>query len=163
MRFTQVADLVAQTLVIVPRFSGQVLRLGDVDVVTTAEVPARVYGTGAAYLSEGFWDVLTVVDGEYSGPPFSGEDSASWNKVWWEGTADDSSSYRVRNDPEYDTLEVFSTTSNVWSRWQTPAIGGAVPTALLRKSDAPASLSYTTRVSRRIFDEVRDVHTIPFL
>lgn len=72
MRFITLAEITAQTLVILPRFAGQVLRLGATEVVTEAETPARVYGTGMVEISEGYWDDCTIVAGEYAGPPFNG-------------------------------------------------------------------------------------------
>ena len=63
-----------QTLVIVPRFSGQRLRLGgSIRTATVSNRPMRVQGTGLIELLEGWWSLATVVAGDYHGPPFSGE------------------------------------------------------------------------------------------
>lgn len=73
MNFIDLVEIDNQTLVIVPRFAGQVLRLGGVDVVADSDgVPIRIFGTGMVELGEGWWDLATLVDGEYLGPPFSG-------------------------------------------------------------------------------------------
>lgn len=88
MRFITLASITDQTLLITPRFDGQVLRLGMAEVVTEAEVPARVFGTGTVEISEGYWDDLMIVDGEYDGPYRDG-DSYGWR---WDGAPHHSAS-----------------------------------------------------------------------
>ena len=56
MNFETVATLDDQTFLITPRNSGQVVRFGGVETVTTALVEVRAYGTGPVELSEGQWD-----------------------------------------------------------------------------------------------------------
>lgn len=74
MNFIQVATLTDQTLLITPRHAGQIVRLGGVEHVATAnEAPVRVYGSGAVTLGEGWWDRMLIVDGEYGGGYFDGD------------------------------------------------------------------------------------------
>lgn len=93
MNFIELVELANQTLVIVPRFAGQVLRLGSLEVVAVANgTPIRVFGTGAAEVSEGWWDLATVVDGEYLGPPFSGSTTAPGETERYRWTGPENSS-----------------------------------------------------------------------
>lgn len=93
MEFIDLVSVTDQTVVIVPRFGGQVLRMGDTNVVTVAETPARVYGTGVVQISEGYWDLCTIVDGQYDGPPFDGGTiSETTERTSWSGVSDDSES-----------------------------------------------------------------------
>src|SRR5699024_9598565 len=56
------------------RSSGQVLRLGGIShFSSTADDVMRIYGTGLLEVGEGYWDLLTIVEGEYEGEPFSGD------------------------------------------------------------------------------------------
>lgn len=172
MNFVTLVSISNQTVVIIPRYSGQVLRLGSVEVVTVAEQPARVYGTGVVEVSEGYWDLCTVVDGNYDGPAFAGDsgtiiiDGQPYD-TFWAGVPDSSSSLAILSEggfsgSVYDTLYVFSTVSNSWVRWQTPAVQGQRPVTLARVTSKPSAEAYTMRVSRRIFDEVRDLYTTPY-
>lgn len=73
MAYVTVATLSGQTAVVIPRYAGQKVVLNG--VVTTggaAEEPIRVFGSGTLQLGPGYWDVLTIVAGNYQGPPFTG-------------------------------------------------------------------------------------------
>lgn len=73
MNFIPLATISNQTVVIVPRHAGQILRLDDVEYTAAAdEEPMRVTGTGQVSLGDGWWDLATIVDGEYDGRPFAG-------------------------------------------------------------------------------------------
>ena len=87
--------------------------------------------------------------------------------TFWAGTPGSSPSLAILSEGGfsgsiYDTLYVFSTVSNSWVRWQTPAVRGQRPVTLARSIDKPSAEAYTMRVSRRIFDEVRDLYTTPY-
>lgn len=72
MNFIDLAEISNQTVMITPRDSGQVVRLGATEVVTRAEEPVRVYGTGTVEISEGYWDNFAIINGTYTGPWFDG-------------------------------------------------------------------------------------------
>lgn len=103
MNFVTLVSISNQTVVIIPRYSGQVLRLGSVEVVTVAEQPARVYGTGVVEVSEGYWDLCTVVAGDYDGPAFTAGErvrvDGSLMVTDWDG-ADNASTVTATMVPE---------------------------------------------------------------
>lgn len=82
MRFVTLDTVTTNsTVLITPRYAGQIVRLGSQEVVTEAETPVRLYGTGALMVSTGFWDELMVTPGEYDGPYRDGDD-VGWG---WDG------------------------------------------------------------------------------
>lgn len=84
-----------QTILITPRFAGQVVRLGATEITTEALTPVRLYGSGTVELSEGYWDNLAVVDGDYSGPYFDGDTSPTdtdLESYQWQGQPNESKS-----------------------------------------------------------------------
>lgn len=88
MNFVELATIEGQTVVITPRYSGQVIRLGATEVVTAAMTPARIYGSGVVEISEGYWDDLMIVEGDYTGPYFDGSTpGASWTGTPHESTS----------------------------------------------------------------------------
>lgn len=93
MRFINLTTITDQTVVITPRYDGQVLRLGATEIVTQALVPARIYGTGTVEISEGYWDDVAVVDGNYDGPWFDGNSpSTDVSQHRWVGANNNSES-----------------------------------------------------------------------
>jgi len=93
MNFVALTTIADQTVIITPRFDGQVVRLGAQEIVTVALTPVRIFGTGTVELSEGFWDDCGVFDGRYDGPQFDGRtQAANGYRFYWQGTADASPS-----------------------------------------------------------------------
>lgn len=103
MNFIELTTIADQTLVITPRYAGQVIRLDGVGTVTQAEVPVRVRGSGVVEISEGYWDDLMIVAGRSSEPYFDGSTIPADNEVErfsWSGAPNESPSIR-----EVRTLE----------------------------------------------------------
>lgn len=91
--------LTSQTLVIVSRYTTQKVTFNGMDYSAASDGGViRVYGTGNVELSAGWWDLATVVDGNYSGPPFSGSLTDTDTAIYdWLGTAEESqSTYETR-------------------------------------------------------------------
>lgn len=103
--FVTLASITNQTVIITPRFAGQILRLGSNEVVTEALTPARVYGTGDVELGEGYWDNFTIVAGVYDGPAFDGAtpDTDQWVHAWT-GPVDASPSTRQEMEAVMATI-----------------------------------------------------------
>lgn len=72
-----VATLTNQTFLITPKETGQVVLLDGVATVTQALVPIRLYGSGVVELGTGYWDEMLVVDGEYLGSYFDGDNAST--------------------------------------------------------------------------------------
>lgn len=119
-----------------------------------------------------YWSNIGLYAGDYQGLWFDGGsgvviiDGQPYD-TFWAGTPGSSPSLAILSEGGfsgsiYDTLYVFSTVSNSWVRWQTPAVRGQRPVTLARSIDKPSAEAYTMRVSRRIFDEVRDLYTTPY-
>lgn len=91
-----IATLVAETFVVVARYSSQSVIFGGVEYRAAHDGGAvRVYGSGPVELSPGWWDLVTIVDGEYDGPPFSGNTPIEDEHVYgWEGVPHESASTR---------------------------------------------------------------------
>lgn len=131
----------------------------------------RLYHGGAQGSGDVYWSKIGLFAGVYDGPAFSGDsgvvviDGQLYDTLW-AGAPDSSSSLAILSEvyssPIYDTLYVLSTVSNSWSRWQTPAAKGQRPVTLARVTSSPPAEAYTMRVSRRVFDEVRDLYTTPY-
>lgn len=88
------ANLVGQTLVVIARYPGQYLIFGGKLHYPDRRRLIRVAGNGYVHTSpDSYWDVLTIVDGSYTGPPFSGR--TPWHQ--WDGSDDDSTSSTIRH------------------------------------------------------------------
>ena len=88
------ANLVGQTLVVIARYPGQYLIFGGKLYYPDYRRLIRVAGNGYVHTSpDSYWDVLTIVDGSYAGPPFSGR--TPWHQ--WDGSDDDSTSSTIRH------------------------------------------------------------------
>ena len=87
MLFAEAAEItVESTVVVIARFPGQVVRLGGSEETSPgAGSTLRIKGQGTLELSQGYWDLLTIVPGDYSGPPFSG-DSPDEGPAWLPGS-----------------------------------------------------------------------------
>ena len=83
-------SLTGQTLVVIARDPGQTLTCDTQQAVSARPYQVlRIVGvTGVCTFSPGWWHKLTVVDGQYYGPPFGGEDELAE----WEGDPDSSES-----------------------------------------------------------------------
>ena len=137
-------------------------------------------GTYRTYLYHGgtlgsgdvYWSKIGLYDGDYTGDWFDGYSGTviidgQPYETFWVGVPGNSTSLAILSEGGYsgsiyDTLYVFSTVSNSWVRWQTPAAQGKRPVTLARTTNAPSAEAYTMRVSRRVFDEVRDLYTTPY-
>lgn len=96
MRFVRLATVTTNSTVrITPRYAGQIVRLGAQEVVTEAETPVRLFGTGEIVVSTGFWDELMVTPGDYRGGYGDG-DMPGWE---WEGEPHASTSTEVERPP----------------------------------------------------------------
>lgn len=111
MRFITLREIVNETLLITPRYDGQVVRFNGSETVTAALSPVRVMGTGTVEVSEGFWDQLTVVADQYYGQPFDGDSpDGDLERFSWTGPPQESPSLRQtrftitrpESDEEYD-------------------------------------------------------------
>lgn len=138
----------------------------------TAAAQARINHGGSLGSGDVWWTDIGLFAGTYDGPAFDGSsgvvviDGEPYD-TFWTGVPDNSSSLAILSEGGYsgsiyDTLYVLSTVSNSWSRWQTPAAQGRRPVTLARVTNSPPAEAYTMRVSRRIFDEVRDLYTTPY-
>ena len=137
----------------------------------TSIYQARMHSGGSIGSGDVWWTGIGLFAGDYDGPVFSGDsgvvviDGQLYDTLWT-GVPDSSSSLAILSEvyssPIYDTLYVLSTVSNSWSRWQTPAAKGQRPVTLARVTSSPPAEAYTMRVSRRVFDEVRDLYTTPY-
>jgi hypothetical protein len=95
MNYVTVATLTDQTLLVTPRYAGQIVRVGGVQYVAVADESAvRVYGTGEVELGEGWWDQMLIAEGEYGGPYFDGDtvEPTVSDLIRWEGTPNASQS-----------------------------------------------------------------------
>lgn len=138
----------------------------------TSNYQVRLMHGGSVGSGDVWWTDIGLFAGEYDGPAFSGDsgviiiDGQPYD-TFWAGMPGSSPSLAILSEGGYsgsiyDTLYVFSTVSNSWVRWQTPAVRGQRPVTLARVTSAPSAEAYTMRVSRRIFDEVRDLYTTPY-
>lgn len=88
------ATLNDETLVIVARYPSQYLIHNGMLHYPDWEGVVRVKGYGPVISSaDSYWDLMTIVDGDYDGPPFSGR--TPWHQ--WDGPADASTSSSVRH------------------------------------------------------------------
>lgn len=122
MNFVTLTSVSNQTVVITPRYSGQIVRVGSQEVVTTAGEEVRVFGSGSVDVSEGWWDDLTIVDGDYSGPSFDGNTAPqsgnlSTVRTSWMGLPD-------RSESLYETRPVIGSDTNLFALQAGPWIGG---------------------------------------
>ncbi len=132
----------------------------------------RISDAGTVLMSAGRWTDIGLFAGDYDGPAYSGDSGTTIidgqpYDTFWAGAPGNSPSLAILSEGGfsgsiYDTLYVFSTVSNSWVRWQTPAVQGQRPVTLARVTSEPSAEAYTMRVSRRIFDEVRDLYTTPY-
>lgn len=98
MRFVTLDTVTtSSTVLITPRYAGQIVRLGSQEVVTEAETPVRLFGTGEIVVSTGFWDELMIVEGRYDGPYRDGS-FPGWD---WAGVANNSVSYKRDIKPPF--------------------------------------------------------------
>lgn len=82
------------TLIVVGRDDGQRVKLGANVYYTQGEEPLVVYtsSTVGLQLGPGYWDLITIVDGQYNGPPFSGNTVDPLANFVWNGDPDNSTS-----------------------------------------------------------------------
>ena len=119
MRFITLTTLSNQTVLITPRAAGQVVRLGATEVTAQALTPVRLYGTGTLEISEGYWDRVAVVDGNYTSPYFDGNTIAGSDteNYAWSGETNNSPSY-------YETRASSGSPSAVAKIKRGPWVGG---------------------------------------
>ena len=110
-----IPSLTAKTVLVTPRYAGQVMHAGSSDYVATGDgVPLRFFvpGPQAVEFGEGWWDKVMVVDGSYLGPYFDGDttDDLSTNPLFrysWTGTEHASQSiYETRTATERPETDV---------------------------------------------------------
>ena len=138
----------------------------------TSTYRTYLYAGGTSGSGDVYWSNIGLMDGDYTDEWFDGYsgtiiiDGQPYD-TFWAGVPGNSPSLAILSEGGfsgaiYDTLYVFSTASNSWSRWQTPAAQGKRPVTLARRANTPPAEAYTMRVSRRVFDEVRDLYTTPY-
>ena len=138
----------------------------------TSTYRTYLYAGGSLGSGDVYWSKIGLMDGDYQDEWFDGGsgviiiDGQPYD-TFWAGVPGNSPSLAILSEGGfseaiYDTLYVFSTVSNSWSRWQTPAAQGKRPVTLARRTNTPPAEAYTMRVSRRVFDEVRDLYTTPY-
>ena len=81
MDFVTIATLAAQTLIITPRLSGQILRFNGQDVTTIGGQRVKVAGTGPVEVSSGWWDDMIVLAGTWGGED---NDFLAKGDMWWQ-------------------------------------------------------------------------------
>lgn len=100
------ATLENQTFVAVGRSSDTTVRFLGEEHYPDAHGIIRVYGSGNLELPYGsFWDLVTIVDGEYYGKPFSGDTPGAT----WLGDPDESESQLDRHSPIYRITDAITT------------------------------------------------------
>lgn len=106
MVFTKIADLDNETLVVIARFDTQFLRFDGQDYYPDENKVVRLNGTGEVMASpHSWWDLLTIVDGNYSGPPFTG-DMPGYR---WTGDENNSTSESFRHAKLYRITDEITT------------------------------------------------------
>lgn len=119
-----IATLSNETLVVFARYSSQRLYLGGAEYAPDASGIVRVYGSGQVSASEdSFWDVLTIVSGAYSGPPFSGSsdpfelEGVTYNTRWTGATNNSASVAAVSVPAEYAAIYRSIDGGETWELW----------------------------------------------
>lgn len=123
--------LTGQTLMVTPRYPGQLIRVGAQTVTTvTAEVPVRIYGTGIAELGAGWWDQIRIYDGEVH------------DTSWWDGDTigarTDVAAIDVQrrvNTGDWDTIATGLDPLSTWTDRTAPIAGDVAWRAVTTSAD----------------------------
>lgn len=145
-----IATLANETLVIVARYATQTLRFGGADYHADADGGSvRVYGSGAVELVDGWWDNLTIVAGEYTGPAFTGDTaSAAPIRCEWAGEPYESEARMIRDTIEPVGEWAFSDIIGWWGQTddkrdvsERPQAHGADPDSVALRSSRAISFN----------------------
>ena len=74
MKFVDIDVLAGETVIILARWYGQIIRIGETYHIASGDDTYIVaYGTGTLSLGLGDWDPLAIITGQWVGGYFDGE------------------------------------------------------------------------------------------
>lgn len=162
MVFVEVGTLSTfSTVVVVARDAGQVLRLDGVDYTSQASNETmRVEGTGLLELGEGYWDMLTIVEGEYAFEPFSGDSAPVFDEgersaevlvesrtAWLQDALNPLLAVEVacrpgNRDTLFFTAEAFTAFERPTNSDLVQIMGGRVPVGMTSRRQTPVGIPF---------------------